>query len=277
MKVSLIIPTYNREEYLIDTLKCAFAQSFDEYEIIVVDQTKVHSSETMLFLNENMSRMHYMQAELPSLTKARNIGVQASKGEVIIMVDDDTLFEPDFLSQHWKSYQEDFDMISGRVEEGMVKTAQHPVWFNRWGRYTGSENCLIDGLTNKFAGCNGSFKRALFDDLQGFDENFIGVANCEDADFGYRAYKAGFRIGFKSQAAIIHRKAKIGGVGNRSMKIFLDQSYYQNRLYFTRKNFHIYAYWYMKFRLHIKVIKAAFRLIKTANCNAKSTIEKRNI
>lgn len=271
MKVSLIIPTYNREEYLLDTLRCAFAQSYENKEIIVVDQTKLHTEETSLFLDQHKDKINYIHSDTPSLTKARNIGVKASKGEIIVMVDDDTLFEKDFLSEHLKGFAAGLDMVSGRVEEGESKHAKHPVWFNFWGRYTGSENCLINGPTNKFAGCNGSFRRKVFDSLNGFDENFIGLANCEDADFGYRAYKANFNVGFRASASIIHKKATIGGVGNRSMKIFLDETYYQNRLYFTQKNFSVIAYLFMKFRLTIKAMKAALRLINTASNNLNYT------
>ncbi|MGH8129170.1 MAG: glycosyltransferase family 2 protein, partial [Gammaproteobacteria bacterium] len=46
VSVSLIIPTYKREELLVNTLRCALAQDRDDYEIIVVDQTPQHDPAT---------------------------------------------------------------------------------------------------------------------------------------------------------------------------------------------------------------------------------------
>ncbi len=264
-KISLIIPTYQRETYLIDTLKCAFAQDFDSFEIIVVDQTKVLQPETLIFLENHKDHFQYIQLSEASLTLARNTGIHSSVGEVIVMIDDDTLFKKDFIQKHWEAHQEGYDVVSGRVDEGHPTIARHPVWFNRWARYTGSENCLSDGPTNKLAGCNGSFKRKVFDALEGFDERFVKMANFEDSDFGYRAYKAGFKVWFKASAVLTHRKALQGGVGNRSTSIYLDPCFYQNRFYFTRKNFAWYAYAFLYLKSFFKITKHAWALLCKAS------------
>jgi glycosyltransferase involved in cell wall biosynthesis len=256
MKVSLIIPTYNREEFLVDTLKCAFDQDFDDYEIIVVDQTPKHKQETISFLNENHHRFIHLILTIPSLTKARNTGVKESHGEIIIMVDDDTLFDKNFIKEHWIAHQNGHDVISGRVDDGKPKIAHQPVWLDQWFRFKGSENCMLNGITNKLAGCNGSFKRIIFDALGGFDENFCGTSICEDTDFGYRAYKAGFDVYFIVSAPVIHRKAIEGGVQNRARNVKLDQTYYYCLLYFIKKNLPLYTYYYMRIRLFIKAFKA---------------------
>jgi glycosyltransferase involved in cell wall biosynthesis len=272
MKASIVVPTYNREEELVDTIKCALAQDYENYEIVIVDQTSNHKPETLLFIEQNKQRFNYIHFEEPSLTRARNIGVRAAIGEIIIMVDDDTCFDKNFVREHVNAIQEGFDVVSGRVDEGRLKSAKHPVWFNVWGRYSGSENCLSDGPTNKLAGCNGSFRKEVFNTLNGFDENFIKVANCEDADFGYRAYRAGYSVRFKASASLIHKKAICGGVGNRENSIYLDESYYQNRFYFTKKLFPKYAMIYLRIRLIIKGLKAAYRVVRKAEKEADRRI-----
>jgi glycosyltransferase involved in cell wall biosynthesis len=264
MKVSLIIPTYNRDEYLMDTLTCALNQNFDDYEIIVIDQSLHHTKETLAFLERYQNQLIYLRSEIPSLTKARNIGVEASRGEIIIMVDDDTLFNENFITAHYNAHQKGFDVVSGRVEEGQQKTLHRPIWFNKLGRYVGSENCRTNGPTNKLAGCNGSFKKKVYDAIGGFDERFIKMANCEDADFGYRAYSAGYKTTFITEAEVNHRKACDGGAGNRNKHLYLDQAYYQNRFLFTRKNFPGYALFLLRLKLIIKALKAAYQLVKSA-------------
>lgn len=265
MKISLIIPTYNREEFLVDTLKCAFDQDFDDYEIIVVDQTPKHRQETISFLNENHHRFIHLALPIPSLTQARNMGVERASGEIIIMVDDDTLFDKNFIKEHWLAHQNGHDVVSGRVDAGQTPIAHQPVWLNQWFRFKGSENCMHDGITNKLAGCNGSFKKSVFNALGGFDENFYGTSICEDTDFGYRAYKAGYNVYFIVSAPVIHRKAIEGGVQNRARNVKLDQSYYFCLQYFIKKNLPPYTYYYMRVRLFIKAFKALIKMMRKVN------------
>ena len=110
-KISLIIPTYQREAYLIDTLKCAFIQDFDSFEIIVVDQTEVLQKETLKFLEIHKNDFQYIRLNEASLTLARNTGIRASRGGVIVMIDDDTLlvaynlsFDIGFLLKLYQKY-----------------------------------------------------------------------------------------------------------------------------------------------------------------------------
>jgi glycosyltransferase involved in cell wall biosynthesis len=276
MKVSLVIPTYNRENFLIDTLKCAFDQHFDDYEIIVVDQTEKHTPETISFLEANKTRFIYITLEKPSLTVARNTGVKASKGEVVIMVDDDTLFERDFIHEHWTAHQNGHDVVSGRVDEGKPKIAAQPIWLNKWFQYKGSENCMHDGKTNKFAGCNGSFKRKVYDSLGGFDENYYGKSICEDTDFGYRAYNAGYDVYFKASAGIFHRRAVDGGVQNRIKNLKLDQSYYFCLFYFIKKNLPPYALIFRRFRFYLKAFKATIKMLRNAEKEVDNCITQKD-
>ena len=92
MQVSLIIPTYNREELLIATLECTLRQDCTAYEIILVDQTAQHTPDTDKFLNDHTERIRLICQSPPSLTEARNEGIRQAKGDVIVFIDDDTSF-----------------------------------------------------------------------------------------------------------------------------------------------------------------------------------------
>ncbi|MFH1516934.1 MAG: glycosyltransferase [Pseudomonadota bacterium] len=92
MQVSLIIPTYNREELLVAILACALQQDCTAYEIILVDQTAQHTPETEEFLSDHAAQIKLIRQSPPSLTKARNEGIRQAKGDVIVFIDDDTSF-----------------------------------------------------------------------------------------------------------------------------------------------------------------------------------------
>lgn len=274
MKVSLIIPTYNREEDLIRSLECAFKQDYKDLEIILVDQTKKHSPETIAFLESNSNKFQWIRPDFASITKARNEGVRQSHGEVIVMIDDDTEFSPDFIHEHVDAHAK-YDIVQGRVIENDSPIHQHPTWVTKWLKFTGGNNCLHDGFANATTGCNFSFKRKLYDEIGPFDERFQGTSIHEDSDFGHRAFKAGHKVFFSTNAKLFHHKATAGGVGTGSEGgYFFKQSYYESEFLFCKKHFTRAAIWLYRVRLAIRGMKQLGKLIKAAEKNADSTLGK---
>ena len=104
--VSLIIPTYQREKVLCDSISYALNQDYADYEIVVVDQTDTHEIDTQRFLNQLPDFVRIVNHRPPSLTGARNRGILEAHGEIVIMIDDDVIIESDFISQHLRHYHD---------------------------------------------------------------------------------------------------------------------------------------------------------------------------
>lgn len=268
--ISLVIPTYKREELLVQTIQCALNQNYPHYEIIVVDQTPVHKPVTDEFLNTIGDRITLLKSKTPSVTLARNLGSKHAKGDIIVFVDDDTTFDTDFLSNHEDAYTKNCDFVQGRIFEKGCRTYKKPVWLNIFGNFSGSDFCANDGYTNNITGCNFSFKKELYMKLSGFDEAFQGIAVCEDTDFAYRAYKLGFKGCFSSKASLFHHRSDTGGVGHGISNQDFDVGFYRNKLYFYRKNFPypIYIYQWLKFLS--KGLRRFYRLYKIATKEANN-------
>ena len=265
MKVSLIIPTYNREEVLVDSIRCALRQEGVDYEVIVVDQTPVHDQATSDYLREVSSRIKYHYSEEKGLTRARNTGFRLSSGDVLVFIDDDTLFEPDFLAYHLKAHQDGCDVVQGRVIEEGSPLHSRPIWITPWLKFRGGNNCLHDGATNNVTGCNFSVSRAAYEALGGFDEGYTGRATREDSDFGYRAYKRGYKVWYASRASLRHLRIPSGGVKSAAASsVFLDPSHYYCELRFCRKNFAGWVYPLYKFRLRLRGRRAIRAMLKEA-------------
>jgi len=267
--VSLVIPTYMREELFVQTLQCAFGQDYPNLEIIVVDQTPKHTQDTLDFLERNKNKFTLIRTDTPSVTKARNIGTRIAHGEFVVFVDDDTSFEPDFIKYHVEALSGDCEFVQGRVIEEGCRVYDSPVWLNKWGNFSGSDFCDKDGITNNITGCNFSFKKSLFEQLNGFDEAFQGIAVCEDTDFAYRAFKHGFKGCFSSKAKLNHHRANTGGVGHGIENQFFDVGFYRNKLYFYRKNFPYIVYLYQKIKFFSKGLRRFIRLYRLASKQAK--------
>ena len=265
MLISLIIPTYNREALLVQCLQCAFRQDFDDYEIIVVDQTRQHTPETRQFLEANQNRFRLIQSEKPSLTAARNLGLQHAQGEVIIFIDDDTEFESNFIRAHFQAHRNGLEVVQGRIIETHVAPQASPSWLTWYLKFTGGDDCAIDGPVNVVTGANFSVSRPVFDKLGPFDERFSGVAVHEDADFGLRAFRAGCRMGYVAEAALIHHASNQGGVDSGIEEKFFNLSYHHCSLLFARKHFPKPIVLYFRIRLMLRGLRSIKKLIRQAD------------
>ena len=98
-KVSVIIPTYNRAGYIIETVDSVRNQSFQDYEIIIIDDgSKDNTRETLSdYIEENTIR--YFFQENRGESAARNRGISEADGEYIAFLDSDDLFLPPKLEK----------------------------------------------------------------------------------------------------------------------------------------------------------------------------------
>ena len=89
--VSLVVPTYNREEPLKSTLIDCVAQDYPNFEVIVVDQTKEHTPEVAEYLDaaKTAGKITLFTPDFASLPGARNYAIRRAKGDIIIFIDDD--------------------------------------------------------------------------------------------------------------------------------------------------------------------------------------------
>lgn len=271
--ISLVIPTYKREELLVQTIDCALNQDYPIYEIIIIDQTPTHTKATENFLNTVSKKITLIKTDKASVTMARNLGSKQAKGEIVVFVDDDTTFDENFLTNHAKAHTNNCDFVQGRIFEKGCRTYKKPVWLNGFGNFSGSDFCATDGITNNITGCNFSFKKDLFTKVNGFDEAFQGIAVCEDTDFAYRAYRLGYQGCFSSKASLFHHRSDTGGVGHGIKNQDFDLGFYRNKLYFYKKNFPYLIYLYQWFKHLQKGLRRFYRLYRLANKEANQLLK----
>lgn len=96
-KVSIIIPTYNRANYIGQTIKSALSQTYSDYEIIVVDDGSTDNTKEVIAQYNGKVRYFYQENKGP--TVARNLGINKSSGEYIAFLDDDDMWLPEKLEK----------------------------------------------------------------------------------------------------------------------------------------------------------------------------------
>ena len=102
--VSVVIPVYNVEKYLNKGIESVLSQSYEELEIILVDDGSTDSSGKMCDVYARQDkRVHIMHKENGGLSSARNAGIREAHGEYIAFVDSDDWVEPDYIERLLKA------------------------------------------------------------------------------------------------------------------------------------------------------------------------------
>ncbi|WP_445715143.1 glycosyltransferase family 2 protein [Flavobacterium sp.] len=126
--ISIIIPTYNRAHLIGETLDSVLAQTYRNWECIIVDDGSTDTTESVVnYYVEKDSRFQYYKR--PSAYKsggngARNYGFDVSKGEYVNWFDSDDLMLPDALQSKLNAFEENVDFVVANSlnfdEEGTV-------------------------------------------------------------------------------------------------------------------------------------------------------------
>lgn len=100
--VSIIIPAYNVAPYIGETLESVFAQTFDNYEVIVVNDGSPDTERLEREIKPYSGRIRYLTQENQGASVARNTGLHAARGEFIAFLDADDLWLPNYLEEQMK-------------------------------------------------------------------------------------------------------------------------------------------------------------------------------
>jgi glycosyltransferase involved in cell wall biosynthesis len=96
--VSVVIPAYQAAHSIVATLDSVFAQTFRDYEIIVVNDGSPDSEQLSMVLEPHRDRINYVCQENQGPAGARNTGIRMARGEYIALLDADDLWDPEHLA-----------------------------------------------------------------------------------------------------------------------------------------------------------------------------------
>ena len=96
--ISIVIPLYNKALYIEKTLKSVLNQTYNDYEILIVDDGSTDDGVELIKSNHKNDKIRIIQKENGGPSSARNRGVQEAKGEWVVFLDADDFFLPTALS-----------------------------------------------------------------------------------------------------------------------------------------------------------------------------------
>jgi len=183
-RISVIIPTYKRTDYLKLTLESVYSQTFTDFEVIVIDDgTPGEENKKICSTFQNLIYKKIANTGGPMIP--RNTGLKMAKGEYIALVDDDDLWIPDKL-------QRQIDILDNEKDFGLVHGCCKVI--DNSGKETGEIVGIISGNNRKhgyvFDDMVGNFtlmmptvffRKQLLDLVPGFNETMKAAG--EDTEF----------------------------------------------------------------------------------------------
>ena len=180
MKISVVIPTYNRGYLISRAIKSVLQQNYKPFEIIVVDDGS--DDNTTEVLRSYDSNIKIIQQENSGVSAARNAGIAVAQGEWIALLDSDDEWLPDKLYNHTRFTESHREYKIFQSEEIWIRNGRRVNPRKKHKKYAGHifEKCLPLCIISPSAVI---FKKELWQEMNGFDESF---PVCEDYDMWLR-------------------------------------------------------------------------------------------
>jgi GT2 family glycosyltransferase len=208
--VSVVIPTYNRLDTLTDVMPTLLAQDLPEsaYELLVCDSNSSDgTAEYLGSLRERHPCVRHLPGAYSGRAAARNAGIAAAHGEIVLFNDSDILASGDLLSAHLRRHRERAGIAVVGLEVQVKDLTEYA--FKR--EHPEARGHLHPPSRKKlswlyFLTGNASVRRADLLRAGGFDESFTGYGH-EDLELGYRLRRIGIEIVYEPRAVNYHCQA----------------------------------------------------------------------
>lgn len=209
---SIVICTLNRAAFLANAIEASRRVRWPNIEIIVVNGPSTDNTDAVVDRFTDVKLVHCPE---PNLSMSRNIGIAASRGDIVAFLDDDGVPEPNWIARIDPHYD---DPIMGGIGGYIIDhTGVHyqckAVVCDRLGDSQGFDNlrealAAQDGGRSKYlsqTGANSTFRRRALLDIGGFDETFTYFL--DETDVNLRLIDAGWQITYAPGALVHHKYA----------------------------------------------------------------------
>jgi len=200
MKISVIIPSWNRADRLAAALDSVYAQSLAPHEVIVVDDGSTDNTRELL--SRHYPEVRYLYQQNNGVSSARNTGIMAASGDWIALLDSDDRWEPLKLEHQQQAIQAQPGYRLCHCDEIWIRNGKRVNPMKKHAKQGGNifHYCLPLCVISPSAVM---IQREVFADIGLFDEN---LPACEDYDLWLR-FCARYPVLFVNQPLVI----KTGG------------------------------------------------------------------
>ncbi|MBS3757577.1 MAG: glycosyltransferase family 2 protein [Desulfobacterales bacterium] len=201
--ISIIIPTYNRSFIVGKAIESVLQQTYDDYEIIVIDDGSTdHTYENLAPYRD---RIRYEYKENGGIASARNRGLELARGEYIALLDSDDLWQPEKLQKQMACFaaHPEYGMVATRCITHTVDSHFNTIEMSKLRR-SGKSGWIYKDLffRNFIRTSSVVIKSECFRKVGRFDES---LPRCEEIDMWLRLSKT-YPVGFINEGLTIYTR-----------------------------------------------------------------------
>ena len=234
--VGVVIANWNRAELLRACLESLARQTHSSFEVVVVDNGSSDGSPALV---EQMANHYPVPLKLIAnqtnlgFCAANNQGIWASDTELVALLNNDAEAEPGWLEalEHAIRQAEDMGMAASKIlvweDPTRIDKCGHLIYPDGQNRGRGSgqiDRGQFDRMEEVLwpDGCAAMYRRAMLEDIGGFDEDFFAYA--DDAELGLRARWAGWRCLYTPEAVVRHHRGATLGLGSARRLTLIERN-----------------------------------------------------
>ena len=180
MKISVIIPTYNRKKTLARAIQSVINQSLSPFEILIIDDGSNDGTEE--WVKENFQNIKYIYQNNRGVSSARNIGIENANGDWVAFLDSDDEWLPNKLHEQLKAIESNPEVKFFHTNEIWIRNGIRVNQMKKHKKYGGYifEKCLD---MCRVSPSSVLIQKEVFDNIGVFDES---LRVCEDYDLWLR-------------------------------------------------------------------------------------------
>lgn len=229
-RVSVIVVNWNRRDLLRSCLESLAAQTCADLEVILVDNGSSDGSAEMAEheFAARLSLRIIRSAVNLGFCAGNNRGIEAAGGDLIALLNNDATAAPDWIGQLSAAFvQPDVGMAASKIlvheDPRRIDKAGHLIYPDGQNRGRGSgeiDRGQFDRIEEVLwpDGCAAMYRRAMLDEIGGFDEDFFAYA--DDAELGLRGRIAGWKCLYVPMAVVRHhRGSSLGLLSSRRLEL----------------------------------------------------------
>lgn len=236
---SIIIPTYNRAHCIRQAIDSVLHQSYEDFEVIVVDDGSTDDSFEQVS-NIDDRRLRYLKQHNQGVTIARNHAASIATGEYLLFLDSDDTLKPEALFNHHRVLQNNRNDLSfSDVERKNIRTRQSIIISAR-NPYRGESSM---GLFLAGAFC---IRRSLFKQLGGYDE-YLKFG--ENAELQLRLLPLKPSVVYTDAVGLTYELSSTGGASQWSHIIHANKYIMDKHPVFFQEKPHVLKYYRQKIAL----------------------------
>lgn len=212
-KFSVIVPTYNRRNWIAECLDSILAQTYKNFEIIVVDDGSTDGTADWIRSQQKYKTVRVFEQENAGASNARNYGISVAKGNFITFIDSDDLLLPTHLEKAVEIFEQCPDTGLFCCDSKMIDTDGKIILDGKTWHQSLSEYLNVQVETGfrpleqvfMFSNCfpGFTFKKEALEKLGGFEQSIFPA---DDYDLALRVAGSEFKVFYLNEALCLRRE-----------------------------------------------------------------------